>query len=218
MNYSGVIPKQIYTWIQERDNGNCENYDKCKEDTQTAIDVFSSLYGSTFKTPYQLFLYLYESLRMRNAKNQSFYRSFIAIQNDDVITIRLSQHFATKRSTEKANHEVGKPNVEYHLIIERTQIVNPYNDILYDRRFKSVTFKIREIDLAEFNEGHFRHETIDEIIKLLTYGDGTSGNNNVQINTETKSVITNKKVIRLTESQFKQMLVECITKIIKGIS
>lgn len=34
MNFNGRIPKQIYTWVQERDNGNSENYNKCKEDTQ----------------------------------------------------------------------------------------------------------------------------------------------------------------------------------------
>ena len=214
MNFSDVIPVQIYTWIQERCDGNGENYDKCKEDTLEAIDVFSSLYGSTFRTPYQLFIYLYENLCMRNAKNQSFYRAFIAIQNDDVITIRLSQHFATKGSVKTANKNFGKPTVEYHLIIERTQIVNPDNDLFFDRRFKSVTFKIREMDLAEFNDGHFRKDTIDEIIRLLTYGDGSSGNNNLRINTENKHMSTNKKVIRLTESELRNIIAESVEMIL----
>lgn len=37
-------------------------------------------------------------------------------------------------------------------------------------------------------------------------------------NTLKHTTRTNKKVVRLTESQFKQMLVECITKIIKEIT
>ena len=186
MNFGEVIPNKIYTWIQERDNGNDENYIRCKEDTQEAIEVFSSLYGLTFKTPYKIFFYLQKNLCMRNVQNQSFYRSFIVLNNVEIITIRLSQHFATKGSVKTANKNFGKATVEYHLIIERTQIVNPDNDLFFDKRFKSVTFKIREMDLTEFNDGHFRKDTIDEIITLLTYGESGSGNNNLQINTENK--------------------------------
>lgn len=70
------------------------------------------------------------------------------------------------------------------------------------------------MDLAEFNNGHFRKDTIDEIIKLLTYREGDSGNNNLQINTENRNMNTNKKVARLTESQLHNIIAESVERIL----
>ena len=148
-----IIPKNIYEWIDKKENGDNTDYLKGKQDTQEAIGVFQSLYGYTFKTPYRLFLYLKKYLCMRIARSQSFYRSFIVLNNDEIITLRLSQHFATQNSTNSAKERQGKPNVEYHLVINRMQPVNPKKDIYYDSAFEDIETMVRDINLGEFNDG-----------------------------------------------------------------
>lgn len=200
MHFSGIKPKHILDWIKRRDNGDDTDYLKGKEDTQEAIGVFRSLYDYTFKTPYRLFQYLEKYLCMRIAKSQSFYRAFIVLNNDEIITLRLSQHFATQNSTNSAKERQGKPNVEYHLVINRMQSVNPKKDIYYDRVFEDIEIMVRDIDLAEFNDGHFRKGIIDEIIALLTNG------------TTPSSMDENKQYrkMNLTESRLRSIIRESI--------
>lgn len=209
MNFSETTPAQIYEWIKKRDNGDSTDYYKVKDDTQEAIDVLKSLYGCTFVSPYKLFHYLYNHLCMRVEKTQSFYRAFIVLKNDDIITLRLSQHFSTRNSVKKAIKDFGKADVEYHLIIGRTQSVNPKKDIYYDRNLKFVSFKIRDIDLADFNDNGKRRGILDEIIKLLTDGNSPSSDNNESINRNMK------KTIRLTESALRGMIKEAVKKILR---
>lgn len=208
MNFSETTPAQIYEWIKKRDNGDSTDYYKVKDDTQEAIDVLKSLYGCTFVSPYKLFHYLYNHLCMRVEKTQSFYRAFIVLKNDDIITLRLSQHFSTRNSVKKAIKDFGKADVEYHLIIGRTQSVNPKKDIYYDRNLKFVSFKIRDIDLADFNDNGKRRGILDEIIKLLTDGNSPSSDNNETINRNMK------KTIRLTESALRGMIKEAVIHIL----
>ena len=67
MNFSGVKPKEIYVWINKKNEGDGSDYNKGKEDTQEAIGVFQSLYGSQITSTQELLKYLQENLSMRAA-------------------------------------------------------------------------------------------------------------------------------------------------------
>lgn len=200
MNTPKVTVKKILEWIDEKNRGDDRNYTSCKEDTTTAITVFKSLYGRQFKSTYHLFKYLINTLEMRTSDtNSSAYRAFIVLQNDEILNLRLSQHFSTRDSA-KNSWNKGKPTIEYHMVVERTQPLNPKKDIYADRMFKNVVIKVREFDISEFNDGHFRKDTIDEIIKLLTYGTSPSSSVN--------------ESVRLTESQLQKVISNCVRQIL----
>lgn len=175
MNFSGTTPNDIYEWIEKKNNGDDTYYLNGKQDTEEAIDIFQSLYGCTFKNVYRLFLYLRQHLCMRVADSQSLYRAFIVLNNDEIITLRLSQHFSTKDATKRAFKRTGKPNIEYHLVIDRVKPLNPNADIYYDRTLSYVEVKVREYNLSEFNDRGIRNGIIDEIIALLTNGTNSKG-------------------------------------------
>ena len=111
MNFSIVTPNDVYKWIVEKGNGNDSDYNKGKEDTQEAIGVFQSLYGSQITSTQELLKYLQENLSMRTADSNSLYRAFIVLNNVEIISIRLSQHPATENSISKAFNKHGKPNL-----------------------------------------------------------------------------------------------------------
>lgn len=206
MNYSGITPNDIYGWIEKKNNGDDTYYLNGRQDTEEAIDVFQSLYRRTFKNVYRLFLHLHQHLCMRVADSQSLYRAFIVLRNDEIITFRLSQHFSTKDAAKKAFKRTGKPNVEYHLTINRVKPLSPNTDIYYDRMLSNVEIKVREYDLSEFNDRDIRKGIIDEIIALLT--NGINKNENKQY---TK---INKKLIKLTESGLHMIVKESVNKIL----
>ena len=210
MNNNGTTPNDILNWIKEKEGGKYDNYNKCKEDTEEAIEVFDGLYGKTFATPYKLFEYLYSELKMRvSNEHQSFYRAFLVINKDEIISIRLAQHYSTKNSTRKGFRDNGKPDVEYHLLIDCHQPITPQNDIYFDRIFSNVSMKIRDFDLSDFNDGHIRRKILDEIIRLLTYG--TATNENKQYNKKRQM----KQTIRLTESELRQMIAESVKRVLR---
>lgn len=130
------------------------------------------------------------------------------------MAIRFSQHPATRNSLTKAIKANGKPNLEYHLIVDRVKDINPHKDFYKDRTFKKISFTIRDFTFSQLCDGNTRKGVIDEIIYLLTYG---TGNNNTQINTENKSMNTNKKVVRLTESQLHDIIAESVSQILNEI-
>lgn len=207
MNNIGTTPNDILNWIKEKESGKNDNYNKCKEDTKEAIKVFDGLYGKTFATPYKLFEYLNSELSMRvSNEHQSFYRAFLVINQDEIISIRLAQHYSTKNSTRKGFRDNGKPDVEYHLIIDCHQQITPQNDIYFDRMFSNVSMKIRNFDLSDFNDGHIRRKILDEIIRLLTYG--TATNENKQYNKNRKM----KQTIRLNEADLHRIIKESVKK------
>ena len=209
MNFSGTTPKEIYKWIDDKNKGNDTEYIKCKQDTQEAIDVFLSLYGIQFRTAYQLFIHLKKHLCMTLNKSQSLYRAFIVLTNDEIITLRLSQHFAKRNSTEKAFGKHRKPTLAYHLVIGRIeQDVNPKTDIYYDKIFKGVEIKVREYDLNEFNGN--RKAIVDEIVYLLT-----NGTQPPKITDNKHYMNMNKQVIRLTEGDLHKIVRESVRKILK---
>lgn len=210
MIFSGITPDEIYVWIDKKNNGDDSDYTNGKHDTKEAINVFQSLYGYTFKNEYRLFRYLFKHLCMREADSQSLYRAFIVLNNDEIITIRLSRHFATKNSANRAFNNYGKPKIEYHLVISRyQQPVNANKDVYYDMEISGVEIKVREYELSEFNDGNIRSGILDEIIKLLTYGDCPPANNeNKQYND------MNRKIVRLTESDLRSIVKEAVNRII----
>ena len=210
MIFSGTTPDEIYVWIDKKNNGDDSDYTNGKHDTKEAINVFQSLYGYTFKNEYRLFRYLFKHLCMREADSQSLYRAFIVLNNDEIITIRLSRHFATKNSANRAFNNYGKPKIEYHLVISRyQQPVNANKDVYYDMEISGVEIKVREYELSEFNDGNIRSGILDEIIKLLTYGDCPPANNeNKQYND------MNRKIVRLTESDLRSIVKEAVNRII----
>jgi hypothetical protein len=210
MNNNGTTPNDILNWIKEKEGGKYDNYNKCKEDTEEAIEVFDGLYGKTFATPYKLFEYLYSELKMRvSNEHQSFYRAFLVINKDEIISIRLAQHYSTKNSTRKGFRDNGKPDVEYHLLIDCHQPITPQNDIYFDRIFSNVSMKIRDFDLSDFNDGHIRRKILDEIIRLLTYG--TATNENKQYNKNRNM----KQTIKLRESELKRMIAESVKRVLR---
>lgn len=212
MNFSIVTPNDVYNWIVEKGNGNDSDYNKGKEDTQEAIEVFQSLYGMQLDSIQGLFNYLKTTLSMRVAESNSLYRAFIVLNNDEIMSIRFSQHPATRNSVTKAIKANGKPNLEYHLIVDRVKDINPHKDFYKDRTFKKVSFTIRDFTFSQLMDENTRKRVIDEIIYLLSYG---TGNNNKQINTENKSMNTNKKVVRLTESQLRNMIQESVKRVLR---
>ena len=147
---------------------------------------------------------------MREADSQSLYRAFIVLNNDEIITIRLSRHFVTKNSANRAFNNYGKPKIEYHLVISRyQQPVNSNKDVYYDMEISGVEIKVREYDLSEFNNGNIRSGILDEIIKLLTYVDCPPANNeNKQYNN------MSRKIVRLTESDLHSIVKEAVNRII----
>ena len=206
MIFSGTTPNDIYEWIEKKNNGDDTYYLNGKQDTEEAIDVFQSLYRCTFKNVYRLFIHLQQHLCMRVADSQSFYRAFIVLRTDEIITIRLSQHFSTKDAAKRAFNRIGKPNVEYHLTINRVKPLNTNTDIYYDRTLSNVEIKVREYDLSEFNDRDIRKGIIDEIIALLTYGTNKSENK--------QYMNMNKQVIRLTEGDLHKIIKESVNKIL----
>ena len=210
MIFSGTTPDEIYVWIDKKNNGDDSDYTNGKHDTKEAINVFQSLYGYTFKNEYRLFRYFFKHLCMREADSQSLYRAFIVLNNDEIITIRLSRHFATKNSANRAFNNYGKPKIEYHLVISRyQQPVNANKDVYYDMEISGVEIKVREYELSEFNDGNIRSGILDEIIKLLTYGVCPPANNeNKQYND------MNRKIVRLTESDLRSIVKEAVNRII----
>lgn len=207
MIFSGTTPNNIYEWIDKKNNGDDTDYLNGKQDTEEAIDVFQTLYRRTFKNVYRLFLHLHQYLCMRVADSKSLYRAFIILRNDEIITFRLSQHFSTKDAAKKAFKRTGKPNVEYHLTINRVKPLNPNTDIYYDRMLSNVEIKVREYDLSEFNDRVIRKGIIDEIITLLTYG--TNKNENKHY------MNMNKQLIRLTEDDLHNIVKDAVNRILK---
>ena len=189
MNFCETTPNDIYEWIEKKNNGDETYYLNGKQDTEEAIDVFRSLYGRTFRNVYGLFCYLHQHLCMRVARSQSLYRAFIVLNNDEIITLRLSRHFSTKAAAKRAFRMTGKPDIEYHLVIGRVKQLNPYTDVYYDRMLSYVEVKVREYDLSEFNDGDIRNGIIDEIIALLTNGTNKG-----------------KKLIRFTEADLRRIV------------
>ena len=212
MHFTGTTPEEIYEWINNKNNGDETDYLRGKEDTKEAITVFKSLYGYTFKNEYRLFRYLYGHLCMREADSLSLYRSFIVLNNDEIITIRLSRHFATSGSTKWAFGVYGKPNLEYHLIINRMQPINPTKDLYYDRQFKHVEIKVREYDLSDFNDGHKRKGIIDEIIALLTNGTSPSS---ISENRKYRDMNLTEERPKLSESLIRTIIRESVMNYIK---
>lgn len=99
------------------------------------------------------------------------------------------------------------------MIVDRVKDINPHKDFYKDRTFKNVSFTIRDFTFSQLCDGNTRKGVIDEIIYLLTYG---TGNDNKQINTESKSMNTNKKVVRLTESQLHNIIAESVSQILEA--
>lgn len=91
MNFSEVTPNEVYNWITKNENGDDSDYNKGKEDTQEAIEVFQSLYGMQLDSIQGLFNYLKTNLSMRVAESNSLYRAFIVLNN--MIIRKSTQNF-----------------------------------------------------------------------------------------------------------------------------
>ena len=205
MHFSGTTPNKIYEWIDKKNNGDNTDYIKGKQDTQEAINLFQSLYGMTFMLVDKLYEYLYNTLKLRNAiTTESRYRAFITLNNDEIINLRLSKHFSTKHSLEKSKNRNGKPNVEYHLILDRTQSEPRENDIYNDGMYSGVEVMVKDINLSDFNDGSKRKGIIDEIIALLTNG------------TRPSSISENRQYrnMNLTESRLSNIIRESVNSIL----
>ena len=144
MNFSETTPEDIYEWIDKKNNGDDTYYLKGKQDTQEAINLFQSLYGMTFMAVDYLFNHLHNTLKLKVTTTESRYRSFIALNNDKITTLRLSKHFATKNSIKKSKKRNGKPDIEYHLIIDRTQSEPRENDIYNDGMYSGVEVMVKD--------------------------------------------------------------------------
>lgn len=129
----------------------------------------------------KLYEYLYNTLKLIEATTTgSRYRAFITLNNDEITTLRLSKHFSTKRSIKRSKKRNGKPDVEYHLIVDRTQSEPRENDIYNDGMYSGINVMVRDINLEEFNDGGKRKGIIDEIIALLTNRATPSNTNEIK--------------------------------------
>lgn len=215
MHYQKLTPKEIQQFIEEYKDGRNICYILCKEDTQEAINDLHSLSYVDYDDVGALFDWLLDSFEMRrNSNDDSFYRAFLTLYNDEILNFRLSRHYATEKSTSDAFVRNGQPDIEYHLIIERVPSTSNSPPIASNTDFFGTAEVIFEVSFNDFKNNSEREKFANELILYLTYGKGKGKriNENKQYKTNR---IMNKKLIRLTENDLHKIVKRSVNKVLR---
>lgn len=154
-----------------------------REDTQETIELLNgTLKGANFKSSEDVRNWFKEKLHFEG-NNDSVYRAYLCQNNDDICSIRISNHYSNESTVDNAHQEQGTPNIEYHLIIEKVKLnygnVIPINQ---DKNVQGTPIKVKECSLSDFNDSNKKGAIIDQIINILK--DGASPSSKKETNTD----------------------------------
>lgn len=208
-----------------------KEYTDILEDTKTAIKNLNSCITSQEKLRTIMKLIQQENTSfMKNiigvnekGNNNSYYRGFLSLDEKNVLEIRIANHYETVNSAKDKSNNVSQ--FLFQVVLKTTPPKNQTTD--------SITKNKKVANLNIITKTLKTNSTIEEVCSLLkcisdflmspsddyanneqTTIKDTNSINNKQINCNI-NMKTNKKTIRLTESDLHQIIKESVKNILK---
>lgn len=207
-----------------------KKYTDILEDTKTAIKNLNSCITSQEKLRTIMKLIQQENTSfMKNiigvnerGNNNSYYRGFLSLDEKNVLEIRIANHYETENSAKDKSNNVSQ--FLFQVVLKTTPPKNQTTD--------SITKNKKVANLNIITKTLKTNSTIEEVCSLLkcisdflispsddyanneqTTIKDTNSINNKQINCNI-NMKTNKKTIRLTESDLKNIIKESVERIL----
>lgn len=126
MNNNKPNVDDVFGWIDDYRQSK-KDYDACKQDTETAVNLLENDFVKIdFLNADEIVNWFVTEFQMKGPEKQSrgkdpsYYRGFVAIENDNIINLRVSRHYGTKESLQRA-YEGGKhkPDLAYYIIVDK---------------------------------------------------------------------------------------------------
>ncbi len=208
-----------------------KEYTDILEDTKTAIKNLNSCITSQEKLRTIMKLIQQENTSfMKNiigvnekGNNNSYYRGFLSLDEKNVLEIRIANHYETENSAKDKSNNVSQ--FLFQVVLKTTPPKNQTTD--------SITKNKKVANLNIITKTLKTNSTIEEVCSLLkcisdflispsddyanneqTTIKDTNSINNKQINCNI-NMKTNKKTIRLTESDLKNIIKESVKNVLK---
>ena len=213
MIFSGVTPSAVKIWVDEHKYGKDDDYVKGKADTQEAINKLLKMPSFSSAT-YSSIRNWFDNELLMCSGTYSSYRAFITLSStDEILNLRISNHYSKEHNTRRAFAAKGTPDSEYHVNVEpATPSVSGH--ITNSTVFQGVLIIVCDYDVSEFEDDTKRDDIINELVDYLTYGTGITGFSLIST-ASTKPV--SEQIIRLTEQDLYEIIRESINIIMKEI-
>lgn len=127
-----IIEKPIIDSIKDKNSGDSETYNKYISDTEEAKNLINTDFMQTeFKSYNDVTQWFVDNYKMYDSnpqnnqdKEHSYYRAFLSLSNDILFVLRVTNHYATRDAIKGRykNTNVPKPELIYHIIIDRIEI------------------------------------------------------------------------------------------------
>lgn len=127
-----LIEKPIIDSVKDKNNGGSETYNKYISDTEEAKNLINTDFMQTeFKSYNDVTQWFVNNYKMYDSnpqnkqdKEHSYYRAFLSLNNDILFVLCVTNHYATRDAIKGRykNTDVPKPELIYHIIIDRIEI------------------------------------------------------------------------------------------------
>lgn len=191
MNNDKTKVDDVSQWIEEYHQSKQDykiakqDYDNCRQDTETAVELLENEFVKIdFSDANEIVDWFASEFRMRSSrqsstKDPSYYRGFVAIENDNIINLRVSRHYGTEESLQRAyGNGKHKPEIEYHIIADKKPITYANNTpITRDCFLWNIEIIVDEWFLAAMKTDEGKRDIIFKLVYVLTFGEYTDRKN-----------------------------------------
>lgn len=215
---------KIVQSVFDKNNGNDETYKKYISDTEEAKNlIMTDFLQSEFKTYDDVTKWFVENYKMydtnlRNEtdKGHTYYRAFLSLENDVVFVLRVTNHYATRDSIKRIykNTGVPKPELIYHIIIDRIEITysSPKKIVVDGEKVKKVqnienfVMNVSMDDLRKNDKSVGKQNIVKTLSSLFDKGKISPNGNTV--------VATNEQVMSYEQFQWYKRINETIDALV----
>ena len=173
----------------------------------------------TFDNYRNVFIELCQGLNMVQGSQSSYYLTFIPLNNQEVIKLRISDHPSNEQEW-RQKEVTGLPNRRYSIVLfSNRSMPQQSSERIKETNWSS--YQSQNIPVYEkcFNR-FYLNETSNELKSIITmiFNGQNPEDNTIQINLneyKENTMNTNKKTVKLTESKLRNIIAESIKRVLK---
>lgn len=210
MNNDKPNVDDVFRWIEDYHQSK-HDYADCKQDTETAVNLLEKDFVKIdFRDADEIVNWFVSEFQMKGPQKQSsdkdpsYYRGFVAIENDNIINLRVSRHYGTKESLQRAyGGGKHKPDIAYHIIVDKKTITyNNNTPITNDCILWNIEIIVDEWFLSAMKSDKDKRDIVFKLVYVLTFGEYTNKTNESVEHTHINNI---RKIYKLNMTHIKRI-------------